>query len=68
MAIKKKTAKTAKPLTAAHKKKILDQIAAAEKSVKTLNATVTSLRKAAAAASYVGAMPMTARRRRRKRS
>jgi hypothetical protein len=59
--------KTAKPLSAAHKKKILDQIAAAEKSVKTLSASVKSLRKAAAAASYVGAMPMSARKRRRKR-
>jgi hypothetical protein len=64
MATKKKTAK---PLTAAHKKRILAQIAAAEKSVRTLSATVKTMRKAAAAASYVGAMPMAARKRRRKR-
>ena len=64
MATKKKTAK---PLTNAQKKKFLDQIAAADKSVKTLSATVKTMKKAAAAASYVGAMPMAARRRRRKR-
>jgi hypothetical protein len=64
MATKKKTAK---PLTAAHKKKFLDQIAAAEKTVKTLSATVKTMRKAAAAASYVGGKPMRAKARRRKR-
>jgi hypothetical protein len=64
MAIKKKTAK---PLTAAHKKKILDQIAAAEKSLKALDASVTTMRKEAVAASYVGGKPMRAKARRRKR-
>jgi hypothetical protein len=64
---RKKKVSAAKPLTAAQKKRFLDQIAAAEKSVKSLTASVKTMRKAAAAATYVGAKPAPARKRRRKR-
>ena len=64
---KRKKAKAAKPLTAAQKRKLLEQIAAAEKSVKSLTASVKTMRAAAVAATFVGAMPAAARRRRRKR-
>jgi cell division protein FtsB len=66
MAIKKKT-KEEKPLTIAQKRKFLEQIAAAEKSLKSLDASVKTLRAEAVAASYVNAMPAPARRTRRKR-
>ena len=63
----KKTTKEEKPLTLAQKRKFLEQIDAAEKSLKSLDASVKTLRAEAAAASYVNAMPASARRTRRKR-
>lgn len=64
---KRKKAKAAKPLTAAQKRRFLEQIAAAEKSVKFLTASVKTMRAAAVATTFVGAKPVAARRRRRKR-
>lgn len=63
---KRKKAK-AKDLTPAQKRKFLEKLAAADQSAKSLSATVKTLRKAALDASYVGAKPMAAKRRRRKR-
>jgi hypothetical protein len=59
--------KTAKPLTLAHKRQFLKQLEAAEQGLKTLSASVKTLRKAAKGASYVGAKPAAARKRPRKR-
>jgi uncharacterized protein (UPF0335 family) len=63
----KKTTKSEKPLTHEQKRKFMEQIDAAERSVKELQASVKTMRAEAVAASYVSAMPTSARRTRRKR-
>jgi hypothetical protein len=63
----KKKTEADQPLTLAQKRKFLEQIDAAAESVKQLQASVKTLRAEAAAASYVNAMPASARRTRRKR-
>lgn len=68
MAKKRKTGKAAaKPLTAAHKKQFIAQLAAAAGGLKTLAASVKKLRAQAVAGTYVGGGRMAARARRRKR-
>ena len=56
-----------KPLTAAIKRRFMKQLATAEEGLKTLAASVKSLRGAAEDVTFVGAYPAAARRRRRKR-
>jgi hypothetical protein len=64
---KKKTRKAAPPLSLAHKKRFMTQLQAAEDSIKTLNASVKTLRAVAAATHFHGAMPLVGKRRRRSR-
>jgi hypothetical protein len=64
----KKRAKPAKTLSAAQKKRFMKQLDAAAQGLRQLTASVTTLRKGAKGATFVGGPPMAARRRRRKRA